>query len=283
MRWQKFIGETYDTLFVFTSNPGADTTKAMKSNRYAVYVNKNYITFDGVNLIKANSATGTSGNVISAVSVSDFTMNGCVVDSAGGGYLVDTSAITSSTIKNSIISNGAASYGIHAQGTTSLNVYNNTLYNLGNAIWAEVDGVVSKNNIFHTMATRYYRVTSGKTLTSDYNLFAADASNRWYDGSSNYSTLAAWKTASGQDGHSVVGDPRFRSAATKDYTLKSGTPAENLGVNLYGSGVKIDFNGKARPTSGKFSAGAHQRNDKLDMGEIGNRSSNTVSNEIRSW
>jgi parallel beta-helix repeat protein len=55
------------------------------------------------------------------------------------------------------------------------------------------------------------------------NLSAAGYLMVW--GSSSYTSLSAFRAATGQEQHGLQGDPLFRSPATADYGLQSGSPA----------------------------------------------------------
>jgi len=70
--------------------------------------------------------------------------------------------------------------------------------------------------------------TPNKTL--DYNSYHADVSLKFKEGSTEYTTLAAWKTQTTQDAHSIDTDPLLNSS----YKLRSGSPCIDAGTTIAG-------------------------------------------------
>lgn len=89
-------------------------------------------------------------------------------------------------------------------------------------------------------------------LTSDYNLFRVSGTGGTFGqiNAVNHANLAAWRTATGGDAHSLEGDPRFRqpdgTLATVDLHLSNtlATPAESAGLAV--AEVTDDFDGESR-------------------------------------
>jgi hypothetical protein len=121
------------------------------------------------------------------------------------------------------------------------------------------DGVSWRNNIVYVSYTgintnvQAYCIekTTYTTIHLDYNLAfkTGDSTADLYKmNSTNYNTLADWKTAlagtaySGAAAHDVVADPLFVSAATGDFHLQPGSPARGAGVSV---GLTTDYYGVA--------------------------------------
>jgi hypothetical protein len=167
-------------------------------------------------------------------------------------------------------------------------VYNNTIYSnpatssLGPYyainqlnLWHgdSIDNTNYYNNIIYS-AVPHLLYIKGFTSTThmDYNLYwytgAGNPSFVW--GGSTYTSFAAWKTGSGQDANSLytnplLNNPTYHSIGkpTTAFTLQSGSPAINAGVNLVTLGIQPsmgtrDFFGNAIPQSGAFDIGAHE-------------------------
>ena len=61
-----------------------------------------------------------------------------------------------------------------------------------------------------------------------------------------YSSLAAFRTATGQESRGIEGDPRFRSSATADFHLLAGSPAIDSANSARSGQPATDFDGNAR-------------------------------------
>lgn len=125
--------------------------------------------------------------------------------------------------------------------------YNNTLHVPNDAGFLPVlyllasdnSGTVIKNNIMATghTGTLCINVADGAEtdLTLDYNLYytpSGVAGNRW-NWTVNNSTWANWLINSSQDGNSPVpADPLFVNPGADDFTLQTGSPAIDAGVDV---------------------------------------------------
>ena len=109
--------------------------------------------------------------------------------------------------------------------------------------WQGATGTVTnsniRNNIFEGSAVTALRFDGVIAFNLDYNLY--NVSTVGIFGSTNYNTLAQWKTATSKDNHSISGDPLFISNA--DYHLQSNSPAINKGIAI--SGIIRDYDGSA--------------------------------------
>lgn len=120
-----------------------------------------------------------------------------------------------------------------------------------------------KNNIFYLdNNTRYIYQEVGGSYTFDYNLLYATSGNlriRW--GNTEYTTLAAFQAATGQDTHSIYANPLLVNPSgrnTSDYQIASNSLAVNAGTNLGALMGTRDFFGNAIPQGGAYDIGAHE-------------------------
>jgi parallel beta-helix repeat protein len=126
--------------------------------------------------------------------------------------------------------------GITVLGAQDTVVYNNTIYNSGH-IGLKVHGSTAtgntiKNNLIHTAATQLVYEVDGSNNTIDYNFYYdSTLTNKFRHNASTYSSLADWRTASGQDRNSPeISDPKFVSTVIHDFRLQSGSPVIDAGV-----------------------------------------------------
>jgi parallel beta-helix repeat protein len=179
--------------------------------------------------------------------------------------------------QSSLIYQGGGGLGIFISSAPKSSVINNTCYlNEGGGI--TVEGPL-RGDAATPMSTHDCRVlnnisvfnkgpqlivrkngvdadTSGNS--SDYNLLLAVggilAKNGWA-GETAFS-VPDWRRISGQDSHSVEGDPHFAMPVMGDFRLLEGSPALGVGVNL--DKIENDFFGRPRP-KGHVSIGAAEQ------------------------
>jgi len=207
---------------------------------------------DGARII--GSATGTIHGVIYGGGGDGNQFRNSYVSNTYYGF-VDKSELNTKVYNN--VFNMTASglnCGIYSKGATGGNYFNNDIRAIGSGhciilnqtdapeLTASTGGVI-KNNIFiknSTDATIFDAYPSGNTYTSDYNLFNYSAGVVVIkQGVANYSSLATWVSASGQDAHSVAATPVFTNASgtfnqITDYKPTSGSPVVNAGVTISG-------------------------------------------------
>lgn len=93
--------------------------------------------------------------------------------------------------------------------TTGLSFYNNIMYNIG------------QRKIRHEL-------TVDMTI-HDFNCFYNELSAQRYG--TSYSSLAAWQSATGLDGNSIITDPLFVDPANDDFHLQAASPCRGIGKN----------------------------------------------------
>ena len=128
---------------------------------------------------------------------------------------------------------------------------------------------VVKNNIVYTSSqnvavTNPFGSASSSGNIFDYNLYltpGGTSDSVWIWKNVEYYSFAAYKTASGQDAHSVFGDPLFANLATFDVHLQAGSPAIDVGdpARIIAAGEK-DLYGNARMSGTKIDIGASESN-----------------------
>jgi len=153
-------------------------------------------------------------------------------------------------------------------GSPHIHVYNNIIANGGASTnyetaglvvrYAGSDGLLVKNNIFYNNATRDILIdTSAVTTDShfDYNdFYRTSYTNAWSWKGLNYSALADWQIASGQDAHSLTGNPRFVLPGS-DYRLYVGSPCLDAGIDV---SLTSDYAGTRVPQGSAPDIGAYE-------------------------
>lgn len=176
-------------------------------------------------------------------------------------------------IANNFISNVNGS-GVYITNSLGHNVYYNSINITGtNSVSSTLyfdgtvvsDIAVFNNNFINNLGYTIYvtSTTVNPITTSDYNnLYTTGTNTAYWKTTGNIASLAAWKTASGKDAHSISVTPQFNSA-TDLHTLnglldKAGT------ASLYTPLVTDDIDGEARGLQPDI--GADQFNiDDLEM------------------
>jgi hypothetical protein len=129
-------------------------------------------------------------------------------------------------------------------------IYNNVFFNDTSSGWGvflkDGDNTRIFNNIFYNSKTgpRFLGARTAGTsgLLCDYNVFYRTGGGYyWQGGSPEYpSSLANWRTISGQDMHSSELDPKFVSVS--DFHLQSSSPCINTGAYV---GLTQDYEGNS--------------------------------------
>ncbi|MEI7661019.1 MAG: hypothetical protein WCK34_02415 [Bacteroidota bacterium] len=172
---------------------------------------------------------------------------------------------TGSAIYNNMISLGQSPsaaesriYGTYEAGTATSSYSFNSLYLNGTASGsnsnyafynASAGTCTVKDNIFYNArsggSVKSYAIGSAAgTLVSNFNDLYSTGTSLGLWNATNCATLAAWRTASSQDGASVTGDPVFLSLTDLHINPVSATPVKNAGLTL--PAVTTDYDGETR-------------------------------------
>ncbi len=195
------------------------------------------------NIIHGNGVAGGSGINCDGVEASRFQNNLLYSNHAGGItlYQIDGGDVSKNNVvvHNTIVQASDGRWAINITGgATGNTVKNNILYN------------------FHSFrGSITISPDSLAGFVSDWNVvmdrFSVD------DGDTRI-TLAQWRTATGQDPHSLIAVPAdlFANAAGNDYRLKEASPARDAGVTL--PEVTVDIAGAPRPVGATSDIGAYE-------------------------
>jgi hypothetical protein len=183
------------------------------------------------------------------------------------------------------ITTAATIYGIYESAGTH-NYYNNSSYIGGTNVatgtsrsYAFYSAAITvtrsyRNNIFHNARSnasgtgKHYAISIAGTaanptgLTIDYNDYyvsGTDGVLGFYN-NADVASLAAWKTAVGQDAHSLSADPQFLvpngTSATVDLHISPSSPVKGMGTSI--AGVTNDRDGEPRDAT--VDMGAYELN-----------------------
>jgi hypothetical protein len=141
-------------------------------------------------------------------------------------------------------------------------ILNNTFIGQGSSACIRLESntsVVWQNNVVSGCNTFLSYVGSTTLSVGDYNTYLAQNSGggnyAWNLGSMQTNSLGTWQSSVSQDSHS-----RYSSTPVNgDGTLPTSSPAIGAGANLTSLGIaplNSDMNGKVRPSSGAWDAGA---------------------------
>lgn len=192
---------------------------------------------------------------------------------AGGGAGINCDGVQYSTIRNNLL------YDNHAGGITLFQidgaepsmyntVVNNTVIQASNGRWClNINAGSASNTVFNNIFynNHPYRgsividKTSLPGFKSDCNVVMDRLSS---DGESTIVNLSSWRTATGQDAHSLVAAPAqlFVGVSSSNYHLKAGSPALDAGTaSLNGkSAPTTDLEGSSRPSGTGYDIGAFE-------------------------
>src|SRR5882724_5956183 len=230
-------------------------------------IRRNVVWGNRANGIHMNGDLSQGGDGI----ISGAVVEGNVIHDNGvaGGSGINCDGVQSSIIRNNLLYNNHASgislYQIDGgQPARNNQVLNNTIVMASDARWAlniqnaSTGNVVRNNILFNQQSFRGSIAISADSLpgfVSDTNVIMDRFSA---DGGDTRVTLAAWRSATGQDMHSIIATPAalFVNFAGNDYHLSSTSPARDAGATL--SNVTDDREGAPRPQGPASDIGAFE-------------------------
>ena len=182
-------------------------------------------------------------------------------------------------LRNNIIYN-SHSGGIFIGGYASnkgwardCNIVNNTLYynDTDDCGWGgeivmqyHCSDNIFKNNIISAGPNRLYICNENTTCENnafDYNIYYGSGGQwRWND--VIYSGFSAYKSASGQDGNSLMVDPNFVDTANQDFHLRHDSPCINAGDPSGDYSGQTDIDEEPRLMAGRVDIGADEVSEK---------------------
>lgn len=159
--------------------------------------------------------------------------------------------------------------GYSARSGSSEYVLNNTFYNNQEHITTDIAATIMYN-IFggSSYPSSYYAaIMENSSATVNYNIWSNSAWDIEWN-TIGYTTVTAWKTASGKEANGYIQDPSFASTTGSNFSLNSDSIAINHGgkhsvydtfYSTYGVSIAYDFAGNARPaTSADWDIGAYE-------------------------
>ena len=230
-------------------------------------IRHNVVWGNNANGIHMNGDLSQGGDGI----ISGAVVEGNVIHDNGvaGGSGINCDGVQSSIIRNNLLYNNHASgislYQIDGgQPSSSNQVLNNTIVMASDARWAiniqnaSTGNVVRNNILYNQQSFRGSIAISADSLpgfVSDTNVIMDRFST---DGGDTRVTLAAWRSATGQDTHSIIATPAtlFANFAGNDYHLSSTSPARDAGGTIVN--VTDDLEGAPRPQGSAFDIGAYE-------------------------
>lgn len=200
---------------------------------------------------------------------------GAARTSAGGGSAVNLDGVIDSLVVNNVMLDGRASgvslYRIDgAIGSSNNVVANNTIVSAAGGRWCvNIQNGSTGNRVFNNILLSQHAFRGSVTvsadsldgLASDYNIVM----DRMDPGSGSPQPLAAWRTVTGQDAHSVGVSATqfgglFRDFVAGDVRLAATSIARNAGSGGVGgmAAPMRDREGRARPQESAFDIGAYE-------------------------
>ncbi len=258
------------------------------NKKYLTNTNQSYSAGDGIQITSSNnlnfnihhntidhSSMGNKfcliiwGNNYTGV-IEHNTMVGNVAKGSNGLYFHTTNQPV--TVRYNVFRNG--SFGIITYAN-NLDAYYNRFSN--NKVGILVNpgySMNSRNNVFNGNTRYGVQASYGSSVTFKNNIFYLNSSpakafyatgnvsannnvySQQYSGFINgYSSLSNWRSVTGNDQNSVVGNPNFVSISSEDFHLQSNSNAINKGANV---NLTTDFFGGSVPQSGYPDAGLHE-------------------------
>ena len=209
----------------------------------------------GVNytgLIEHNTMIGNAANVTSCIYFHATTGTVTVRYNTfqDGNYAIYSYVDNLQFHYNRVLNN---KYGVRVLNNHNITALNNVFY--GNETYCinSLSGtaVTSRNNAFFLIGNTAQAYSTGGTLVSNNNNFNLEQSN-FING---FSTLASWRTSSGNDVNSFVSNPMFVNPAIDDFCLQPNSPCINTGTNV---NLPFDYFGTQVPQGNMPDVGLHE-------------------------
>jgi hypothetical protein len=231
-------------------------------------------------VIRGNIVWGNSGNGIhmngdaslggDGIISNALVENNIIYDNGvTGGSGINCDGVQNSRFQNNLLYNNHASgislYRIDGGGPSINNVVvNNTVLMASNGRWAlNIQHASTGNQVFNNVLLNLHPTRGSIDISS--NSLPGFVSNNnvvmnrfTTNGGSSVITLAAWRTATGQDMNSRLATPAevFVDPATNDYRPKAGGPAVDNGTAT--QAPLFDLANAVRPQGAGFDIGAYE-------------------------
>ncbi|MCX6352294.1 MAG: M4 family metallopeptidase [Bacteroidetes bacterium] len=191
-------------------------------------------------LIIANNKVGISGNGATARGIYVQAFNGYSFGYIFNNFVTVTTGTSASTCIRTLNCFSLLTYFNNLLNTSTLTT--------GAAMW---DENTSGNNCYH-VNNNYINKGSGYAIYHasntlnycNYNNLYKSGTNLGFYNSTSYTTIAAWRTATGKDAGSKNVDPTY----TSTFDLHASNSAIN-GAGVGGTGITADIDGEARNNS----------------------------------
>jgi hypothetical protein len=209
-----------------------------------------------------------------------WVLNNEIFDCSGSGIQVGGDQIYDVYIMGNLIhdihndSNSANAY----ISWSSRNVYmiNNTFYDVDNGINSSIDNtsafLFAYNNIISKVSDTGYQLSIGgsdhmSNSIFENNLFYQPDGQVQIEWGSNTYTLDQFIANTGKGANCMEGDPLFVNQEELDFSLQSGSPAIDAGMEhdnyqlyetLYGLSIATDANGITKPNGDSWDIGAYE-------------------------
>jgi subtilisin-like proprotein convertase family protein len=266
---------TNNTIHSLSNTLSTATSPTIIGIRYASSTGTNLVDRNNIHSLSL-SATG-SGNIvgINAIAGNATYANNMI----RLGYNAAGTSLTNAYLISGILEAAGTNNFYHNSiyiGGTGVGTTANNTFAFNSSVTINTRNII--NNIFSnersntTTGGGHYAITVGGSaanpagLTSNYNLLYAPNTGGVLGrfNATNYTTLAAWRTATGQDNNSISSNPQFinptGSAATGDLHISPTLPTSIEGGGTTVAAVTIDFDNETRSTLSPVDIGADAGN-----------------------